>query len=120
MDYPLGPVTELPPREGKQYNLDINGIPLELFVIRHEDNYLAYENRCPHRGVSLNWQPDRFLSEDETHIQCTTHGAQFEIGTGLCVWGPCQGESLRSLPVRIEQDMLILSLDQAWVQTRSE
>ena len=111
MEYTLGPVAEIPARDAKQYQLDINGTPLELLVIRHGEHFLAYENRCPHTGVSLNWFPDKFLNEEETHIQCTTHGAQFQIDDGLCVWGPCVGESLRKLNVKLQDEHLILVID---------
>ncbi|VAW94560.1 hypothetical protein MNBD_GAMMA22-2411 [hydrothermal vent metagenome] len=69
------------------------------FVIKWQGNLYAYQNLCPHTGVELNWQQNVFLSFDQTMIQCATHGAQFQVSDGLCVWGPCLGQSLIALPV---------------------
>ncbi len=75
---------------------------LELFVLRQDEDISAYLNHCPHLGVPLNWQPDEFMSLEATHIQCATHGALFALNDGLCVSGPCRGQSLT--PVTIELD----------------
>jgi nitrite reductase/ring-hydroxylating ferredoxin subunit len=71
----------------------------EAGVVVHRGGRLyAYRNRCPHTGVELNWLPGQFLSIDGEHIQCATHGALFRIEDGLCVYGPCSGQSLQPLP----------------------
>jgi nitrite reductase/ring-hydroxylating ferredoxin subunit len=36
------------------------------------------------------------------------HGALFEMDTGLCVAGPCEGMRLRALPVRVERGYVLL------------
>jgi nitrite reductase/ring-hydroxylating ferredoxin subunit len=33
---------------------------------------------------------------------CANHGAVFEPPTGECVWGPCVGASLQSVPLVVE------------------
>lgn len=110
-EFLLGASADIPPNDSKQYRIELNGTPLELFVVNFEGSYYAYENRCPHVGVNLNWKPDQFLNFDQTHIQCTTHGAQFRIDNGLCEWGPCLGQSLCKLALRIEQDQLLLCVE---------
>ena len=77
-----------------------NGV-LELFVVKRNGRVFGYQNVCPHTGVSLDWMPHRFLDVDHALIICATHGALFEIDSGLCISGPCLGETLES--VRIEQ-----------------
>lgn len=72
---------------------------IELLVARRGDAIFAYENRCPHRGTTLDWAPDRFMSADGELLQCATHGALFRIEDGLCVLGPCLGDQLRALPI---------------------
>lgn len=72
---------------------------LEIVVARRGDRLFAYENRCPHRGTTLDWAPDRFMTEDSTHLQCATHGAQFRVDDGVCVYGPCVGQSLAPLTI---------------------
>jgi len=73
---------------------------LSLFVVHRDDVFTAFINRCPHTGVNLEWQEDRFLDMDNRYIQCATHDALFETDSGLCIAGPCVGQSLQ--PVSIE------------------
>jgi len=73
---------------------------LRVFAVRREGRVYAYQNRCPHRGVPLEWQPDQFLDASASLIQCATHGALFLIETGECVAGPCAGQSLTALGCR--------------------
>lgn len=82
-----------------------------LFAVRKDGQVHVFENRCPHRGIGLEWLPDQFLDSSASLIQCATHGALFLIDTGECVAGPCAGQSLRSLPA-VERDGSI------WLQNR--
>ena len=62
---------------------------------------MIYVNACPHLGVPLDWAPDRFLSTDGQHIVCSMHGATFDLGTGLCLQGPCAGARLEVVSFEI-------------------
>ena len=73
---------------------------LRLLVVRREGQVYAYKNRCPHRGVALEWQPDQFLDPSASLIQCSTHAALFLIESGECVAGPCTGQLLTALDCR--------------------
>ena len=77
---------------------------LKLLVVRREGQVYAYQNRCPHRGIPLEWQPDQFLDHSNSLIQCATHGALFLIESGECVAGPCSGQSLKALSCRKDAD----------------
>jgi len=81
----------------------------ELFFAVHQSEQIyIYRNSCPHIGMPLNWQPDKFLSADNSFIQCTSHGALFEIDSGLCVAGPCHGQSLQVVEYDIrDKDVFI-------------
>jgi len=81
--------------EGQSRAFSVAGMPL-LGVRRHGQVFI-YRNRCPHRGITLNWAPDSFLDESASLIQCAHHGAQFLIESGECVAGPCAGEWLEAL-----------------------
>ena len=35
-----------------------------IFVVRQHQTVYAYRNRCPHLGIQLEWQADRFLDID--------------------------------------------------------
>ncbi|CAI9006893.1 Rieske (2Fe-2S) protein [Pseudomonas chlororaphis] len=72
----------------------------KLFAVRRDQRAYVYVNRCPHRGVALEWVPDQFLDPSASLIQCATHGALFLIENGECVAGPCAGQSLTAIPCR--------------------
>lgn len=75
---------------------------LKILIVRKHGQVHAYENRCPHRGIPLEWVPDQFLDQSGSLIQCATHGALFLIESGECVAGPCAGEAL--LPLDLRED----------------
>ena len=102
---PICTLSDLP--DGESRGVDIDG--LSLLLVRQGDQIFAYHNICPHVGSPLNWMPDRFLNRDKTLIQCSTHGAQFDIATGACVFGPCPGQSLRAVDVKLQDGQIYLS-----------
>lgn len=66
-----------------------------MFVVRQGNALHAYRNACPHvDGASLPWRKDAYLSADRRHIVCYAHGAMFDIASGICVLGPCEGQAL--------------------------
>ena len=79
-----------------------------LVLVRQGGEVLGYHNWCPHRGTTLDWAPDRFLSADGQHLQCATHGALFRIGDGICEAGSCVGQSLRAVVVECRAGKLWL------------
>lgn len=77
-----------------------------LIAVRKGDEVFLYKNSCPHIGSPLDFSPGKFLNPDRTHIQCSTHGALFEIEGGLCIKGPCADDSLEAIPCRVEGGMV--------------
>jgi nitrite reductase/ring-hydroxylating ferredoxin subunit len=73
-----------------------------LFAVRRGEAVFVYINACPHLGVPLDWVPGRFLSADGSRIICATHGAEFRIEDGQCLHGPCLGERLEAVMIRIK------------------
>ncbi len=69
------------------------------FAIAFNGEIFAFENRCPHLGVELDWAPGAFFDENQAYLLCSTHGARFEPDTGNCVSGPCVGQSLTPLTI---------------------
>ena len=84
---------------------------LRLLVVRREGRVYAYQNRCPHRGVTLEWQPDQFLDSSASLIQCATHSALFLIESGECVAGPCAGQFLTAIDCREDSQGIWISDD---------
>lgn len=68
-----------------------------VFAVRRAGRVYLYRNRCPHRGIPLNWEPDQFLDSSASLIACSRHGALFLIESGECVAGPCEGDQLTAL-----------------------
>ena len=79
-----------------------------LIVFRDGEDARAWINVCPHAGRPLDWAPGQFLISRGTLI-CAVHGASFRTGDGLCVGGPCRGQSLRTVPVRVEHGIVWLA-----------
>lgn len=81
----------------------------DIFLVRAGARVYGYVNSCPHIGTPLEFLPDRFLTRDGREILCSTHGARFDIATGVCVAGPCRGRALRAVPVTVEHDLIFLA-----------
>ena len=94
--------------KARGFSLDIEQETLELFLVKKDDRIHAYKNNCPHLGVSLNWQEDEFLSLEKTHIECSTHGALFNLDDGHCIAGPCSGQGLTALTLDCREDEIWL------------
>lgn len=80
----------------------------QLFAVRQGQQVFVYQNRCPHRGIPLEWVPDQFLDHSGRLIQCASHGALFLPESGECVAGPCAGESLAPIASHIEDGLVWL------------
>jgi nitrite reductase/ring-hydroxylating ferredoxin subunit len=79
-----------------------------VFAVKFDGEIHVYKNECPHLGVNLEFNENEFLDSEGQLIQCSTHGALFEIGSGHCLSGPCQGDHLTKLEFAVENDALIL------------
>ena len=102
-------VDELPPGRTATFRLTCAGGTIHGFAINHEGRTYAYVNSCPHIGTSLDLSPNEFLAEDGRTLVCATHGALFEPDTGFCIGGPCAGDSLTPLPVRLEGQAVVVN-----------
>ena len=93
---------------------------LNLLAVRKDGRVHAYLNRCPHRGVPLEWQADRFLDDSGSLIQCATHGALFDIDSGRCISGPCFDEHLVAVPFELQDGVLTVVIDDSpmWKELR--
>ena len=76
---------------------------LSFFIVKKAGKVYGYQNKCPHVGINLEWRPDDFLNMDKALIQCSVHGALFEIESGDCVGGPCNGNGLSTIDLSIDQ-----------------
>jgi len=98
----VGTVGELEHGTSKKFIMRRGGRDLEALLVNYQGNHFAYVNRCPHTGITLDWVNNQFFSSDNRYLMCATHGAVFEPPSGECIWGPCVGLSLQSMPIEID------------------
>ena len=106
----VGSVGELEHGTSKKFTMRRGGRALEALLVNYQGNHFAYVNRCPHTGITLDWVNNQFFSSDNRYIMCATHGAVFEPPSGECIWGPCVGLSLQSLPIEIDDGRIYARL----------
>jgi len=105
----LGSMAELEATGAKGFSIGEGDWPLRGFLVRTSKGVAAYVNNCPHAGHPLNFKPDRFLTPDRALILCASHGALFTRDDGLCIAGPCPGQSLRRVPVEVVGEYVLLA-----------
>ena len=76
---------------------------ISIICVRQAQQIFAYKNICPHTGINLEWLADQFLDDSGQYLVCSTHGALFQIEDGHCVAGPCAGDALQGVTVKLEQ-----------------
>ncbi|RTE88448.1 MULTISPECIES: Rieske (2Fe-2S) protein [Bradyrhizobium] len=97
---------DIPSRQAMGFRLMVvddhgNHRPWSIIVVRWGKKVLGYVNRCPHNGVNLDWQRNEFLDPYGIRLMCGKHGSTFELGTGRCVEGPCQGRVLTPIALAV-------------------
>ena len=94
-------MNDIPDPGSRAFRLPCSPNAVEGFVVRRGQEVYAYYNQCPHTGVTLNWQEHLFLDSNDEFIQCAMHGALFSVEDGRCLRGPCVGERLEQLDIKI-------------------
>jgi len=102
--------SELTENKTRGFTITTTQGTLELVLLKLQKSIYAYKNNCPHLGIPLNWQADEFLSLEQTHIQCSTHGALFTMEEGHCIAGPCSGQGLEKLTVELRDNKIWLQI----------
>jgi nitrite reductase/ring-hydroxylating ferredoxin subunit len=95
-------IGELRHGTSKKFTLQCGGATIEAMLINYQGDLYAYLNRCRHIGISLDWVDNQFFTDDKRYVICANHGATYEPTTGVCIWGPCEGESLDRVPLEFE------------------
>ena len=80
----------------------------EAILVRTDGGVEAWLNYCQHlTHVNLDKGSGAPLREGE--VVCTNHGAMFEVDSGLCTFGPCEGAYLNGLDVTAEDGAVYLT-----------
>lgn len=80
-----------------------------IIAVRWGESVYGFVNSCPHVGVSLDIEPDRFFDFTGNYLLCSYHGAIFLPNTGRCVRGPCKGQALEPFALKIEDGRIVVA-----------
>ena len=95
----LGPVSSIPPGEGRVYS--VNGDNIAVFHTRSGAVY-AVQAACPHKGGPL---ADGLVGG--TTLICPLHAWKFDLATGQALFGDC---GLKTYSVRLDDEQQIILL----------
>ena len=98
---PLCALADLANPGSAAFTVTEGGETLRIMVIRRGGKAYGYVNSCPHVFARLDGDAGQFLDSTGQFILCGNHGAIFDIATGLCLRGPCQGRSLTVYPLAV-------------------
>jgi nitrite reductase/ring-hydroxylating ferredoxin subunit len=88
----------------RSFELGTGTWPFRGFLVRRRGELRAFANICPHLSHPLDMLPEEFFAPDAELLRCMSHGALFDPDSGLCVVGPCAGQSLLRLQSRLDGD----------------
>ncbi|MBC7103298.1 MAG: Rieske 2Fe-2S domain-containing protein [Parvibaculum sp.] len=113
--YVICELNDIPSRRARGFHLMRVGEggtrrPWPIVVVRWGKQVLGYVNKCPHNEVPLDWERNQFLDPNNgTRLMCGKHGALFDLADGLCVDGPCMGQRLEPVLLRVIDGDICLS-----------
>ena len=105
----LGPLTDIPDGDAKEYVFGRGTTVFSMFVVRRGQKVYGYLNICPHYSSKLNFRDGQFMSEDKSHIRCTMHFAEFRIEDGFGVAGAALNCWLDPVPVHVADGQIVIS-----------
>ena len=97
------PLVELPPGEKRLVEVE----DLEIGVFNCNGTLLAIEDRCSHDDGEL---VEGEFDPDDCTVECPRHGSLFDLTTGRPKTLPAYAP-VRTFPVSIEDDTIILEVD---------
>lgn len=105
--YAICEIEEIAPGTAKAFDLsrvmdDGEARPFRIVVIRTGvREFAGYVNSCPHQGTWLNIGGGQFFNTDRTRLRCGRHGSLFDIESGACVEGACEGKHLEPIALAV-------------------
>jgi nitrite reductase/ring-hydroxylating ferredoxin subunit len=77
-----------------------------IILTRRGARVSAFRNRCPHAGYPLQRADGGVLVQEVRYLVCAAHGASFDMETGACAGGPCNGAGLERVAISIEDGVI--------------
>lgn len=85
-----------------------DGTETEAILVRTGTTIVCWLNRCRHyTHIRLDKGSGATIRDGE--ILCTNHGAMFNIETGYCTHGPCEGSYLQPIDVQVVDQTVYLT-----------
>ena len=82
----------------------------EAILLKLTDGVVALKNYCPHwTDVRFDTGSGATIREDE--LVCEKHGATFEKDSGFCTHGPCEGATIETVTITVEDGDIYLTDD---------
>lgn len=100
-DIPDGGALALTFREGGYFS---------LLLARKGARVFAYLNQCAHAAYPLHRADGGVLVQEGRYIVCAVHGASFELETGVCAGGPCNGAGLAAMAIEVRDGAVFMPL----------
>ncbi|MFK8011509.1 MAG: Rieske (2Fe-2S) protein [Marinicellaceae bacterium] len=100
----LAAVDDFKPNTWYEFSLESSKGLMSIMVQYINNQYVAFENFCPHQGRRMDYATGKFLISDSETIVCPAHGAEFNPLNGLCINGPCLGESLKPIKIKANEE----------------
>lgn len=86
---------------------DTDGLK-EAILLSTDDGVVCWLNYCQHfTHITLDKGSGASIRNDE--IVCENHGAMFDVDTGECTFGPCEGAYLNDVAVTIKDGNVYLT-----------
>ena len=108
MSEALCQLADLPLENGLSLRLESSGRVRHIVLFKASNGVRAYLDVCPHQGRSLAFAPGEYLLGERGELICPHHGASFELASGVCLSGPCQGDRLTAISVRVDDGRVYL------------
>jgi nitrite reductase/ring-hydroxylating ferredoxin subunit len=102
----LARLEDLPEAGAELVDVETSAGFVSLVLTRSGTQVSAFENRCPHAGYPLQRADRRVLVQEGRYLVCGAHGASYELETGACAGGPCNGVGLTRIAVVVRDGVV--------------
>lgn len=87
-----------------------NGDRREAILLREDGDVVGWLNYCQH-FTHIRLDKGSGAERRDGEVLCTNHGAMFDVESGLCTHGPCEGAYLEDIEVSAESGAVYLTDD---------
>lgn len=98
----LARVEDIPDPSACVVDVEHGGARIPLIIARKGEVISVFINECPHAGYPLQRANGAILIQEGRFMVCGAHGASFTLETGACAGGPCNGDGLGRVAIRIK------------------